>query len=175
MVMAMALCAVMVAPARLQLAVLALAGLVTVAAGLALVGRGAHLPSDVLGGFAVAGTWASAALVIVVAIDRRWPTRPRARPSVGARAHAGGPWLAMCVIAGGVTFAPIVATAIALQRGLVAHAASANPGGAIGGAAVVGAGAAAILTGFAAALGVSTGSHVTPTAHATRGGEAMNG
>jgi hypothetical protein len=53
--MALAMCAVMVAPPKWRPLLSAGAGLFTVGVGLSLLSRGAHLPSDVVGGFFVAG------------------------------------------------------------------------------------------------------------------------
>jgi membrane-associated phospholipid phosphatase len=56
---ALALGAVLVAPARWRLLVGVFATAFAAAVGLALLIHGAHMPSDVLGGYLVAGFWAS--------------------------------------------------------------------------------------------------------------------
>lgn len=63
--MAVALCAIAVAPPRARSAV-ALAGVAfALAVGYSLVALASHFPSDVLGGYFVAGLWTSLALVAV--------------------------------------------------------------------------------------------------------------
>jgi membrane-associated phospholipid phosphatase len=71
---ALALCAVLVAPARMRPFVSALALAFAAAVGAALLIRGAHMPSDVVGGFLLAGFWAALALAGLRAADRRRPT-----------------------------------------------------------------------------------------------------
>ena len=55
--MAIALCAVLVAPARLRPAVAAVGAVFAVAIAYSLITLGWHWPADVLGGFLVAATW----------------------------------------------------------------------------------------------------------------------
>lgn len=57
--MIVALCAVVVAPSRLRPAVALLGGAFVLAVAYSMLVLGAHYPSDVLGGFLVAGTWMS--------------------------------------------------------------------------------------------------------------------
>jgi membrane-associated phospholipid phosphatase len=76
---ALALSAVLVAPSRLRPLVGALALAFAAAVGTALLIRGAHMPSDVIGGWLTAGFWASLALAGLRAADRR-------RPAAGATA-----------------------------------------------------------------------------------------
>jgi membrane-associated phospholipid phosphatase len=70
---ALALSAVLVAPPRLRPLVSALAFGFSVAVGAALLIRGAHMPSDVLGGFLLAGFWAALALAGLRAAQRGRP------------------------------------------------------------------------------------------------------
>jgi membrane-associated phospholipid phosphatase len=70
---ALALCAVLVAPRRLRPLVAPLAVAFAAAVGMALLIRGAHMPSDVLGGFLLAGFWAALGLAGLRAADRRRP------------------------------------------------------------------------------------------------------
>jgi membrane-associated phospholipid phosphatase len=86
--LALALCAVLVAPARLRGAVAWLGGLFAAAVGCALLIRAWHMPSDVLGGYLVATLWMALAVAALRAAERRWPTRrrPSAAPSPGAGA-----------------------------------------------------------------------------------------
>jgi membrane-associated phospholipid phosphatase len=72
---ALALCAVLVAPPRLRPVVAPLALAFAVAVGTALLIRGAHMPSDVLGGLLLGGFWAALALAALRAADRRKPAR----------------------------------------------------------------------------------------------------
>ncbi len=74
-VLALALCAVLVAPARLRPIVAAIGAAFSVAVGCALLILAWHMPSDVLGGYLVAAFWAALAVAALRAADRRWPTR----------------------------------------------------------------------------------------------------
>jgi membrane-associated phospholipid phosphatase len=78
--LALALCAVLVAPARWRPAVAALGALFTVAIGVALLVRAWHLPSDVLGGYLLASLWMALAVAGLRAADRRWPSSRPLRP-----------------------------------------------------------------------------------------------
>jgi membrane-associated phospholipid phosphatase len=69
--MTLALCAVLVAPPALRAVVAALAGLGAAAVGYGLVILSFHYPSDVLGGYLVAGAWTAAALAALRAIEAR--------------------------------------------------------------------------------------------------------
>jgi membrane-associated phospholipid phosphatase len=71
--LALALCAVLVAPTRLRPAVGALGAAFSAAVGCALLIRSWHLPSDVLGGYLLAGLWTAVAVAALRAADRRWP------------------------------------------------------------------------------------------------------
>jgi membrane-associated phospholipid phosphatase len=76
--MALALCCVLVAPARLRPAVAALGGPFAVAVGYSVLTAGMHYPSDVLGGFLVAAAWALLTVAALAAAQRRptLTTRP---------------------------------------------------------------------------------------------------
>jgi membrane-associated phospholipid phosphatase len=69
--MTLALCAVLVAPPALRALVAALAGLGAAAVGYGLVILSFHYPSDVLGGYLVAGAWTAAAVAALRAIEAR--------------------------------------------------------------------------------------------------------
>ena len=84
--LALALCAVLVAPARVRLAVAVLGGLFAVVVGVSLLILAWHLPSDVLGGYLVAALWTALALAGLRTVDRRWPSARSLRRS-------GGVWL----------------------------------------------------------------------------------
>jgi membrane-associated phospholipid phosphatase len=63
--MALALCLILVVPARLRPLAAALGGLFATAVAYSLLTLGWHYPSDVFGGFLVAGIWASLALAVL--------------------------------------------------------------------------------------------------------------
>ena len=84
--LALVLCAVLVAPARRRAVVAILGALFAAAVGVALLILAWHLPSDVLGGYLVAGLWASLALAGLRMADRR-------RGSARSRLRSGPPGL----------------------------------------------------------------------------------
>ena len=108
-----ALCAVRVAPAALRPAVAVLGGAFAAAVGYAVLVLAWHYPSDVLGGFLMAGTWTA----LAVAALRVLEPRPR---------EAGEPGLAvgLGVAAGAGLAAGVVAAA---PRDAVALYASERP------------------------------------------------
>jgi membrane-associated phospholipid phosphatase len=69
--MSLALCLVLVAPVRWRPLAGAVAGVSVVAAGFAILIAGGHFPSDVLGGYLLAGAWTA----LVVAALRALPGR----------------------------------------------------------------------------------------------------
>jgi membrane-associated phospholipid phosphatase len=69
----LAMSAVLVAAPRLRPAVAAAGALFALAIGAALLVRGAHMPSDVLGGYLLALTWAALAVAGVRLSERRRP------------------------------------------------------------------------------------------------------
>jgi len=73
--LALSLCAVLVAPRRLRPAVAAVGALFSVAVGCALLIRAWHMPSDVLGGYAMAALWMALAIAALRAAAARWPPR----------------------------------------------------------------------------------------------------
>jgi membrane-associated phospholipid phosphatase len=73
--MALALCAVLVATPRLRPYLAALGALFAIAVSYSFLALGWHYPSDVLGGFLVAGGWMSLAVAALSAADARWPAR----------------------------------------------------------------------------------------------------
>jgi membrane-associated phospholipid phosphatase len=75
---ALALSAVLVAPRRLRPVVAAFGLAFAVAVGCALLILAWHMPSDVLGGYLLAGLWAALAVAAVRASERRWPSRQAA-------------------------------------------------------------------------------------------------
>jgi uncharacterized membrane protein YidH (DUF202 family) len=85
------LASVLAAPARLRAAAAALGASLAIAVGYSVLARGLHYPSDVLGGFLVAGTWTLATVAALQAAEWRWPVdRVSSRP-VPLRAALGAP------------------------------------------------------------------------------------
>jgi membrane-associated phospholipid phosphatase len=78
--MTLALCAVLVAPAALRPAVAVLGGAFAAGVGYAVLVLAWHFPSDVLGGFLMAGTWTALAVAALRVVE---PRRERAAPAYG--------------------------------------------------------------------------------------------
>jgi len=76
--LALALCAVLVAPPRLRPAAGALGAVFSVAVGCSLLIRAWHMPSDVLGGYAMAALWMALAVAALRATDARLAPRAAA-------------------------------------------------------------------------------------------------
>jgi membrane-associated phospholipid phosphatase len=76
--MALALCAVLAVPARWRAAAATAGGFFSLAVAYAILTLGWHFPSDVIGGFLVAGLWVSVAVAAVWRLDELHP--PRAEP-----------------------------------------------------------------------------------------------
>lgn len=72
--LALALCAVLVAPPRLRPLVAVLGAAFAVMVGCALLILAWHMPSDVLGGYLLAALWMALAVAGLRAAERRWPT-----------------------------------------------------------------------------------------------------
>jgi membrane-associated phospholipid phosphatase len=77
--MTLALCAVLVAPAALRPAVAVLGGAFAAGVGYAEIVLAWHFPSDVLGGFLMAGSWTALAVGVLRAVE---PHRERAADPV---------------------------------------------------------------------------------------------
>lgn len=75
--MTIALCAVLAVPPRLRPTVAALGAGFAIAIGYAILTLSWHFPSDVLGGYLVAGTCVLLALSALAAAERRWPAAAR--------------------------------------------------------------------------------------------------
>src|SRR3954451_17894529 len=73
--MTMALCAVLAAPPRLRPTVAALRGAFALAVAYAILTLGWHFPSDVFGGYLVAGTYVLLAVALIGWTEQRWPSR----------------------------------------------------------------------------------------------------
>jgi len=87
--MTLALCAVLVAPPALRAAAAVLGGAFAVGVGYAVLVLGWHYPSDVLGGFLVAGLWTSLAVAVLHRVEALEPAgRPAWEPvaAIGAGA-----------------------------------------------------------------------------------------
>jgi membrane-associated phospholipid phosphatase len=72
---ALAMCAVLVAPARMRLRVAVLGAAFALGAGCAMLIREWHMPSDVLGGYLLAGLWTALAVAGVRLSERRASSR----------------------------------------------------------------------------------------------------
>jgi membrane-associated phospholipid phosphatase len=88
--MTLALCAVLVAPPALRAAAAMLGGAFAVGVGYAVLVLGWHYPSDVLGGFLVAGLWTSLAVAVLHRVEAPEPARrPLWEPVAGLAGGAG--------------------------------------------------------------------------------------
>ncbi|HWH96617.1 MAG TPA: phosphatase PAP2 family protein [Baekduia sp.] len=116
--MTMALCAVLAAPPRLRPTVAALGGAFAVAVAYAILTLGWHFPSDVFGGYLVAGTYVLLAVALIAWSEQRWPSR---RGAEGAT-HAVDllPALGVALLAGGAA----LGLALARPRALIGYAAT---------------------------------------------------
>jgi membrane-associated phospholipid phosphatase len=104
--MTMALCAVLAAPPRLRPTIAAVGGAFALAVGYAILTLGWHFPSDVFGGYLVAGTYVLLFVSLVAWTERRWPSRRGvegtarpgdALPAVGVALSAAGAAVGMAV------------------------------------------------------------------------------
>ena len=88
--MTLALCAILVAPSALRASAAMLGGAFAVGVGYAVLVLGWHYPSDVLGGFLVAGLWTSLAVAVLHRVEAPEPARrPVWEPLAGLAAGAG--------------------------------------------------------------------------------------
>jgi membrane-associated phospholipid phosphatase len=88
--MTLALCAILVAPPALRAAAAMLGGAFAVGVAYAVLVLGWHYPSDVLGGFLVAGLWTSLAVAALHRVEAPEPARrPVWEPLAGLAAGAG--------------------------------------------------------------------------------------
>jgi membrane-associated phospholipid phosphatase len=74
--MALALCSVLAAPPRWRPAAATAGGLFALAVSYAILALGWHFPSDVIGGFLVAGLWTSLAVAAVARMNELQPPVP---------------------------------------------------------------------------------------------------
>jgi hypothetical protein len=106
--MALALAAVLCAPARLRPAIAALGAVLAVAVGYSVVATGMHYPSDVLGGFLMATAWALATVAALLRAEQWRPSSVRSGAesvSVGAALGAPGVVLLTAVVLGAIALA----------------------------------------------------------------------
>jgi membrane-associated phospholipid phosphatase len=133
--MALGLCGVVAAPRRWRPLAAALGGGFAVAVAYAVLVLAWHFPSDVIGGFLVAATWALGVLAALAALERRRPSRAAAESAAGMV-----PALAPLAVAAA---AGAAAVAVAAARPEAARAfALAHPTFVVGAAAIAGAAAA---------------------------------
>ncbi|MGZ8633871.1 MAG: phosphatase PAP2 family protein [Solirubrobacteraceae bacterium] len=97
--MTLALCAVLVAPPALRAAATVLGGAFAIGVGYAVVVLGWHYPSDVLGGFLVAGLWTSLAVAVLHRVEA---LEPAARPAWEPLAAVGAGAAVLAAVALGV-------------------------------------------------------------------------
>jgi membrane-associated phospholipid phosphatase len=109
--MTIALCAVLVAPAVLRPLAAVGGALFALGVSFSILALLWHFPSDVVGGYLVAATWA----LLAVAVLRRWP-------QPGMRAERPHPFAALLPVAALVVLAAAAAAALAFARpALLAH------------------------------------------------------
>ena len=154
--MAIALCAVLVAPARWRPIVAAVGGLFAIGVAYAILALSWHFPSDIVGGYLSALTWTLGGVAVLCWWEERSPVAVRDDPGP-TRAERRLP-----LVVGGLVLAAALAVAsVAPQR--VADFATAHPTFMVG-AGLIAAMAVVIALGFARALGSTTGSPPAATA-----------
>lgn len=117
--MSLALCCVLAAPARLRPAVATLGAAFAVAVSYSFLALGWHYPSDVFGGFLIAGTWTMLAVAGVFAADRRWARRDQ--PERGERISLRDALAPQAALVAG-TLAVAALVALARPHSVVAYA-----------------------------------------------------
>jgi membrane-associated phospholipid phosphatase len=90
--LALALSAVLVAPARMRVLVAVLGGAFAAAVGCSLLILAWHMPSDVFGGYLVAALWMALALAGLGAAERRWPSPGRSTDPQELGGRSSEPW-----------------------------------------------------------------------------------
>ena len=143
--MALALCAVLVAPPRWRPTMAVFGAGVAVAVSYALLTLGWHYPSDVLGGYLVSALWMTGAVAALRAAGERWPARSGREAAV-----RWGTALAPAGIGALVPLVGLAAVALARPDGAVRYAAAHTAFVFV--AAALAAAAAATAGAFAAAL-----------------------
>ncbi len=89
--MTLALCAILVAPARARPTVAALGALFAISVSYSILALGWHFPSDVFGGFLVATSWTLAVVAGLVRLEQKRPSRVRGPRPALQRTDALGP------------------------------------------------------------------------------------
>jgi membrane-associated phospholipid phosphatase len=89
--LALVLCAVLVAPARLRPLLGVLGGAFAIAVGCSLLILAWHMPSDVFGGYLVAALWMALAVAALRAAERRWPSGDDSPGRSGASGAGAAP------------------------------------------------------------------------------------
>ncbi|HEY5198836.1 MAG TPA: phosphatase PAP2 family protein [Solirubrobacteraceae bacterium] len=146
--MMIALSAVLVSPRRLRPLVALLGTALAIGVSYSILVLGWHFPSDVLGGFLVAGGWTSLALAALWAAEARWPERSTRR-AVGRVATGAGDLLAP---AGIIALSLGAAIGLVAMRGHVLAAYSASHLSFVAGAGTIAVLAAALATAMTFAL-----------------------
>jgi membrane-associated phospholipid phosphatase len=148
--MMVALCAVLVAPRLLRPLVALLGTGLAVGVSYSILVLGWHFPSDVLGGFLVAGGWVSLALAALWSADARWPERSGRDALERVRTTAAGTdLLAPAALLAGTFGAAVVV--LALRGRLIETYGTAHLSFVVGALAIAGL-AATLATGMAVAL-----------------------
>jgi membrane-associated phospholipid phosphatase len=88
--MALALCAVLAVPARWRPAAATAGGLFALGVAYSILALGWHFPSDVIGGYLVAGLWTSLAVAVVSRWDELRPVSIERKPPSALAAGAPG-------------------------------------------------------------------------------------
>jgi membrane-associated phospholipid phosphatase len=147
--MCLALCAVLVAPARLRLAVAALGSVFAIVVSFSLLTLAWHLPSDVVGGYLLAGLWTALAVAALRAADARWPRQARAQRSRASALPGVGEMLVPIAVVG--MAGALVVGAVLLRPYAVASFADAHRSLVVAGL-VIAALAGALVSALAVAL-----------------------
>ncbi len=98
--MSLALCLVVVVPARRRPLAAAVGGTFALAVVYSILILSWHLPSDVIGGFCVAAAWTLAGLAALAIADRRWAPRAGRRQAVRLATSLGPVLAAGAALAG---------------------------------------------------------------------------
>jgi membrane-associated phospholipid phosphatase len=109
--MALALCAVLAVPPAWRLVTAVAGGLFAIAIAYSVVLLGWHMPSDALGGFAVAGAAAGLGVAALRAAEAGWPAGTARRAATRALGHVHAPGTA-----GAAVLAALVVIGLAVVR-----------------------------------------------------------
>jgi PAP2 superfamily len=115
--MALALCALLVSAPRFRPFVAALGALFAVAVSYSFLSLGWHYPSDVLGGYLVAGAWTALAVAALSAADARWPAHT-GREAAGRLLSRVQARALTAALAGALLLAVVLVAVIAPGRAL---------------------------------------------------------